>query len=107
MKTPSYIGRLKSSFTTREISSPPATNTSDPIVASRARHENSTLDEQADFEATLATIKLPDGNVSRTYPTTLKELFSYDGQPTHQSSFRTILIVHQNKNFFDSWTITG
>ena len=78
------------------------TNTSDPIIASRSRHENSTLDEQADFETPLATIKLPDGNVSKTYPTTLKELFSYDGQPTHQSRFRNILIVYQNKKLFSS-----
>ncbi|KAF9650978.1 hypothetical protein BDM02DRAFT_1014666 [Thelephora ganbajun] len=45
---------------------------------SRSRHENSTLDEQADFETGLSKIKLPNGDVSNIFPRTLKELFSYD-----------------------------
>jgi len=47
---------------------------------SRSRYENSTLDEHVDFEVDLAKIKLPDGQVSRVFPRTLKELFSYDEQ---------------------------
>jgi len=45
---------------------------------SRSRHENSTLDEHADFETDLSKIKLPDGTVSKTFPRTMKKLFSYD-----------------------------
>jgi len=56
------------------------TNAPDSTFASRSRHTNSTLDEHADFETDLATIKLPDGNVSQAYPSTLKALFSYDEQ---------------------------
>ena len=46
----------------------------------RSRHENSTLDEHADFETNLSKIKLPDGSVSKTFPRTMKMLFSYDGR---------------------------
>jgi len=51
-------------------------------MCSRSRHENSTLDEQADFETALAKIKLPDGNVSQAFPRTIRELFLYDGEST-------------------------
>jgi len=47
-------------------------------VCSRSRHDNSTFDEQADFETSLSKIKLPDGRVSKAFPRTLKDLFSYD-----------------------------
>ena len=54
-------------------------NVSDSVTRSRSRHDNSTLDEHADFETNLSKIKLPDGSVSSGYPRTLKHLFSYDG----------------------------
>jgi len=44
-----------------------------------ARHNNSTLDEHVDFTSKLSKIKLKDGTTSENFPTTLKELFSYDG----------------------------
>lgn len=62
-------------------------NVFDSAIRSQSRRENSTLDEHADFETDLSKIKLPDGNVSRAFPRTLKDLFSYDGQSVHLSGF--------------------
>jgi 23S rRNA pseudoU1915 N3-methylase RlmH len=45
---------------------------------SRARHTNSTLDEHADFRSNLSKIKRKDGTTSELFPTSLKDLFSYD-----------------------------
>lgn len=45
----------------------------------RARHTNSTLDEHADFRSNLSKIKRKDGTTSELFPTSLKDLFSYDG----------------------------
>ncbi|KAF9782398.1 hypothetical protein BJ322DRAFT_218546 [Thelephora terrestris] len=45
---------------------------------SRSRHENSTLDEHADFETDLSKIKLLDGKVSVAFPRTMRMLFAYD-----------------------------
>ena len=44
-----------------------------------ARRANSTLDEHVDFGSTLSKIKLKDGATCETFPTSLRELFSYDG----------------------------
>lgn len=51
-----------------------------PKHYSRSRHENSTLDEHADFDTELSKIKLPTGDVGEAFPRTIKTLFSYDGQ---------------------------
>lgn len=68
--------------------SPYMANTFDLTNRSRSRHENSTLDEHADFETDLSKISLPDGTVSNKFPRTLKALFSYDGQTVYSSPWR-------------------
>lgn len=78
---------LGSSLITRNSSQCFMKNASDFMICSRARHENSTLDEQADFTEILAQIKLLDGSVSKVFPRTLKQLFSYDGQSMDLAHF--------------------
>ena len=96
-----YTRKLGLSLETRKSPLSLMMNVTDLTICSRSRHENSTLDEHADFETNLAKITLPDGEVSGAYPRTLKELFSYDGQPMHLSSFGTVLTIHQNGSFFN------
>ena len=53
-----------------------------------ARHANATIDIQDDFNTTLKQIKHKDGFVSEMFPTSLRDLFSYDGMQCSPSLVR-------------------